>query len=110
MISTTAKWGVNYAEVTLAGNAEVDSGKRRLPPAELNLFAFLLGKASPDADVLSGCKCPIQTTAPHAAVLTDLFGRFDLLEGRSGCPDWEENVRIVDLAASGVMAPVACGR
>src|SRR2546430_13250628 len=89
-------------------NYEVDSGKRRLPPGVLNLFAFLLGEASPDPDVLPGGKCPIQTPRPHAAVVADLFGRFDLLEGRSGRADWEEDVGIVNLTAGGVVAPVAC--
>ena len=102
--------GVNYSEVTLASNSKDGSGERRLPPAELNLFAFLFGEAPPDADVLTGGECPIQTTTPHAAVITDPFGRFDLLQGGSGCPDWEKDVRIVDLAAGSVMAPVACGR
>ena len=73
----------------------------------LNLFAFLLGEASPDPDVLPGGKCPIQTPRPHTAVVADLFGRFDLLEGRSGGPDGEEDVRIVNLAAGSVVAPVA---
>ena len=114
----TAEWGVNYAEVTLGGNSELGSGERRelgsgerrLPPAELNLFAFLFGEPPPDPDVLTGGECPIETTTPHAAAFTDLFGRFDLLQGRSGCPNREKNVRIVDLAAGSVMAPVACGR
>src|SRR6267143_5449332 len=90
------------------GNYEVVSGKRRLPTAVLNLFAFLLGEASPDADVLPRGECPIQTPRPHAAVVADLFGRFDLLEGRSGRPDREEDVRILNLTAGGVVAPVAC--
>ena len=74
----------------------------------LNLFAFLFGKASPDADVLPGGECPIQAPRPHAAVVADLFGRFDLLEGRSGRPDWEEDVWILNLTAGSVVAPVAC--
>ena len=89
-------------------NSKVGSGERRLPPVVLNLFAFLFGEASPDADVLPGGKCPIQTPRPHAAVIADLFGRFDLLQGGSGRPDWEENVGIVNLAAGSVVAPVAC--
>ena len=86
------------------------SGERRLPPAVLNLFAFLFGEPPPHTDVLPGGECPIQTTTPHAAAITDPFGRFDLLQGRSRCPDWEKNVRIVDLAASSVVTPVACCR
>src|SRR5207302_1154893 len=85
--SSPAKWGVNYAEVTLAGNSQHGcgerrndgSGERRLPSAVLNLFAFLFGEAPPDTDVLPGGKCPIQTATPHAAVIADPFGRFDLL-------------------------------
>ena len=74
----------------------------------LNLFAFLFGKASPDPDVLPGGECPFQAATPDAAVLADLFGRFDLLEGRSGSPNWEEDVGILDFLAGGVVAPVAC--
>ena len=74
----------------------------------LNLFAFLFGQAPPDTDVLPRGECPIQTTTPDAAVITDPFGRFDLLQGRSGCSDWEKYVRIVNLAAGRVVAPVAC--
>ena len=92
----------------LRGNYDVGSGERRLPPAVLNLFAFLLGEASPDPDVLPGGKCPIQTPGPHTAVVADLFGGFDLLEGRSGRPDWEKDVGIVNLTAGGIVAPVAC--
>ena len=108
MSSSTVKWGVNYAEVTSASNSEVGSGERRLPPVVLDLFAFLFGEASPDADVLPGGKCPSQTPRPHTAVVADLFGRFDLFEGRPSRPDWEEDVGIVNLAAGSVVAPVAC--
>src|SRR3982074_1662567 len=88
------------------GNYEVVSGERRLPPVVLDLFAFLFGEASPDADVLPGGTRPFQTPAPHAAALRDLVGRFDVLEGRAGGPNREEDVGVVDLTAGSVVAPV----
>src|SRR5256885_10371237 len=58
--STLFPYTTLFRSVSSGRNSGVGSGERRLPPSVLNLFAFLLGEASPNTDVLPRSKCPFQ--------------------------------------------------
>ena len=69
------------------------------------LAALLLGGAAPDAGVLVGGEGELEAGALGVALAADGLGVLDLLDGRAGGADREEEVGI-GVAARGVAAPL----
>ena len=70
-------------------------------PLLAQLAALLLGGAAPDARVLVGGQGELEAGGLHGALAADGLGRLDLLDGRAGGADREEQVG-VGVAAGGV--------
>src|SRR5690606_4987300 len=74
-------------------------------PGPTQLAALLLGGAAPDARVLVGGQGELEAGRLGLAGATDGLGLGDLLDGRAGGADREEEVR-AGVAAGGVLSPV----
>src|SRR5207237_7156221 len=73
-------------------------------PRLAQLAAFLFGRAAPDPRVLVGRERELEALLVHVAGGADASGSLDLLEGRAGAPDGEEDVG-VGIAARRLPAP-----
>jgi hypothetical protein len=72
----------------------------------LTKFAALFFRgASPDARLLVGCECELQTGLDRLASEANSFGRVDLLDCRPRSSDREEEIRL-SVAASSDFSPV----
>src|SRR4051812_31361670 len=69
---------------------------------------FLFAHPAPDAGVLTGLECPLETLIGHGAAPADGLGLLDLQERRAGRPDGEEQLGVL-VAADSTVAPVHGG-
>ena len=74
-------------------------------PGLAQLAALLLGGAAPDARLLVGGQREVEAGLERVAGAADALGRFDLVDGRAGRANGEEEVRF-GVAAGGRASPV----
>src|SRR6185437_6442233 len=66
---------------------------------------LVLAQAAPHTGVLAALQGPREARLQRRATLADLLGLVDLIQGRSGAPDREEQLWIL-VAAGGMVTPV----
>ena len=108
-VGPLAACGNSQGERALSGGAigaGVGAGGAALTGGVLlaQLAALLLGGAAPDPRVLVGGEGELQAVPLSVALAADGLGVLDLLDGRTGGADREEQVR-VGVAAGGRAAP-----
>src|SRR3981189_2034730 len=76
--------------------------------ATLDGAAFLFAHPAPDAGVLTGVERPLEALFGRGTAPADRLGLLDLQQGRTGCPNGEEQFRVL-VAAGSTVAPVHGG-
>src|SRR3954451_21950273 len=98
-------WGRGAGCSVRVGGAGASDGSTGPGVATLEGASLVLGKATPDAGVLSGLQRPLQAGVHDRAPAADGLGLLDLQQGRAGVADREEQLGILVEAGSAV-APV----
>src|SRR5262245_30054073 len=76
--------------------------------AALDRAPFLFAHPAPDAGVLTGLQCPLEALVDGRTAPADRLCLLHLQQGRTGCPDGEEQLRVL-ISAGGTVAPVHGG-
>ena len=99
---------VSGRRAATVGGAAQNGGALRAAggqPRLAQLAALLLGGAAPDAGLLVGGQREVEAGLERLAGTADALGRLDLVDGRAGRADGEEEVRF-GVAAGGRAPPV----